>query len=168
MIIRKLLFTSLCLAALTTSYAQQQLSLYDSLRVMPAFRYYQLNGRVFVPDSLDDENQTVIVYFKKDCPFCERQAEIISNHLNNFPSNVEFLFIAKEDTDFINGFALKYKLGGSNKIKFLRDKERLYFQYCNPSYTPSIHIYSEKRKLIQFHEGVMTYKELLQQILGSI
>jgi thioredoxin-related protein len=143
--------------SLNEGYAQPKLSVYDSLEIMPNFKYYQLNGLLFTPDSLAPNKQTVMIYFKKDCPYCEKQGEIISTYIND-SNSVEFVFITREDSAFINYFANFHRLSVSKQVKFVQDKERLYYKYCKASYTPSIHVYDKKRKLLLFHEGVLDDK----------
>jgi len=163
-IFSKILLIAIGFLFLNTSYAQQKLSIYDSLGIMPEFRYYQLNGNVFAPDSLPQGKQIVMIYLKKDCPYCEEQIEMILSHSKDLSTDVEFILISKEDTAFIMDYAIKHKIAGNERIKFIQDKERLYYRYCKASYTPSIHIYNKKRKLVLFHEGVLDYKQLLEYI----
>ena len=160
---RKYILIGTLLLSLNISYAQQKLSFYDSLGVMPAFRFYQLNGQIFTPDSLSKEKQIVLIYFIQDCPYCEEQAEIVLKHLNDF-TDVEFIFISREDTAVIRNYAVIHMLAGKKQIRFVQDKERLYYKYYNASYTPSIHIYDKKLNLLLFNDGVLDDKQMLKYI----
>ncbi len=144
-------------------HAQQPLSSYDSLGLMPPFHYYQLNNNLFTPDSLIPDKQIVMIYIKKDCQFCEQQGAIIAENLNRFP-DVEFIFIAKADSVFIADYARRFKLSGHAAVKFVQDKDHLYYKLCNASYTPSIHIYDSNRRMRLFHEGTL-YKKVLKNYL---
>src|ERR1035437_6443770 len=114
--------------SLNTVKAQQKLSVSDSLGIMPAFRFYQLNGTVFTSDSLAKNKQIMLIYIKKDCPYCEQQGEIVSKLMSVSPS-VEFVFITKSDTGYIRDYSTKYKLAGNERVKFLKDNDLSYRQY---------------------------------------
>jgi peroxiredoxin len=130
---------------------------------MPSFRFYLPNGTVFTPDSLSNKNITVLIYFKPDCPFCENEAEIISKNINDFQST-DFVFITRYDTASIRYFAAIHKLDNNKKVKFVQDKEKLYYKFYIAHYTPSIHIYDENKKLKLFTQDMLTKDELLKYI----
>jgi thiol-disulfide isomerase/thioredoxin len=138
-------------------------SYFDSLGIMPSFRFYLANGTVFTPDSILDKATTVLIYFRTDCPFCEREAEVVSKNMNEFQS-VEFIFIARSDTADMRRFAEAYKLENNARVKFLQDKEKLYYKFYAASMTPSIHIYDRNKKLKLFKEGFLNKEELLKFI----
>ena len=138
-------------------------SYYDSTATMPPFRFYLPDGTLFTPGNLNKDHKTVMIYFKNECPYCEDQAEIISKNIIDFNA-VDFIFITKEDTSAIRSFSARYKLENNDRVKFLQDKERLYYRYYIAHSTPSIHIYDNNKRLIIFKEGVLGREELLKYI----
>lgn len=162
--IRFLVVVIVSVISLNSVFSQgKKLSYFDSTGTMPSFRFYQPNGALFTPDSLSLSNVTVFIYVKTDCPFCEKEAEMISKNISEFHS-VDFIFITRADTSSIRQFAGKYKLGTCINVKFLQDKERVYYKYYTTSYTPSIHIYDRSKKLKLFTEGFTSKEELLKYI----
>ena len=161
--VRFFFISVICLLSLSTSYAQQKLSFYDSLGIMPPFRFYQLNSQVFTPDSLIQGKPAILIYFKQDCPYCEEQAKIVLKLLNEV-NDIQFIFITKEDTTSIRSYAIKNKMADRLQVKFVQDKERAYNKYYNISYTPSIHIYDKNQKLLLFNDGVIDEKQILEYI----
>jgi peroxiredoxin len=131
---------------------------------MPSFRFYSPDGTVFTSDSLGNKNSTVIIYFKTDCPYCGKEADIISKNINDFPST-DFIFITRSsDTADVRSFVALHKLGSNKRVRFLQDKEKLYYKFYAASYTPSIHIYDKNKKLKLFAEGILIKEELLKYI----
>jgi len=128
---------------------------------MPNFLFYLADGNRFTPENLDKEHSTVLIYFKTDCPFCGKEAELISKNLEAF-KQVDFIFISRADTVNCRQFAANHHLCNTKGVKFLQDRDRNYYKYYTASYTPSIHIYDKHRKLELFKEGVVNKDELLQ------
>lgn len=163
----KLIFLSrLFIAALlfSSSFAFSQnkkLSYSDSIGIMPSFRFYFPDGTVFTNDSISNTNVTVLIYITADCPYCAKEADLISNNINDFKST-DFIFIARSDTATIRSFAASHKLANNNSVKFMQDKEGFYHKLYIAGYTPSIHIYDKNKKLKLFQEGVLTKEEVLK------
>ncbi len=142
---------------------KKKLSYCDSAGIMPVFKFYSTSGALFIPDSLSKNNSTILIYFKTDCPYCAKEADMISENINSFPS-VDFIFLSREDTTSIKSFALLHKLENNKKVKFLQDKEKLYYRYYTARYTPSIHIYDKNKKLELFVENILNKDELIKYI----
>ena len=143
------------------SFSQgNKLSYYDSAGTMPLFRYYNTSGALFNPGSLNKKNTTVLIYFRTDCPYCAGEADMISQNINDFPS-VDFIFLTREiDTASIKAFAENHKLENNQHVKFLLDKDKLYYTYYKAKYIPSIHIYDKNNKLKLFTQNVLSREEM--------
>ncbi len=137
-----------------------KLSYCDSAGTMPSFRFYSPSGALFCPDSLNKKNTTVLIYFKTSCPYCAEEADMISKNIHDFPS-VDFIFLTREkDTASIRNFAVTHKLENIQRVKFLQDKEKLYYTYYKANYIPSTHVYDKNNKLKLFTENVLSREEL--------
>jgi thiol-disulfide isomerase/thioredoxin len=147
----------------SVSCQETKLSYYDSTGIMPAFRYYSAEGTLFTPDNLNKNHKTVFIYYENGCPFCEKQAEIISACVQDFKAT-DFIFLTRDDTANMRSFKTSFKLANIESVKFLQDKERLYHRYYITYTTPSIHIYDKIRKLILFRQAVLNKAELLKYI----
>ena len=162
--LNRILFLFILFFSCNMAFGQKgKLSYCDSAGTMPLFRFYLPSGALFIPDSLSNVNTTVLIYFKTDCPYCVKEADIISKNINDFKS-IDFIFLSREDTASIRSFAIAHNLEKNNKVKFLQDKEKLYHRYYNARYTPSIHIYDKNKKLKFFTESVLSQEELLKDI----
>lgn len=138
-----------------------KLSYYDSLKTMPPFKYYLTNGTAYTPNNVSGKRTTMMIYFKNDCPYCQKEATIISNNIKEL-ANIDFVFITRQDTSLIKTFAKENKLENISNVKFVEDKDKLYYTFCKALYTPSIHVYNKHKKLIEFTEGVMKKDEILK------
>jgi len=158
------LFACTLLFSSGTAFCQnKKLSYSDSAGVMPSFRFYLPDGTLFTPDSLNDKNNAVLIYIKTNCPFCEKEADMIARNTDEFQS-IDFIFITRADTASIRQFSEDHKLEKNNRVKFLQDKERIYYKFYTASYTPSIHIYDRNKKLKLFTEGFLSKEELLKAV----
>ena len=104
-----------------------------------------------------------MIYFKTDCPFCEKEAEVISKNMNEF-QHTDFIFITRSDTADVRNFAVVHKLKNKTNVRFLQDKEKTYYKFYTASMTPSIHIYDRNKELKLFTEGFLSKDELLKYI----
>jgi hypothetical protein len=134
---------------------------YDSLGILPPFKFYNLNGQVFTPDSLKKGyHRTVVIYFKTGCEYCLNEFKIIKHSMPDFP-NTQFILISWEDAATLKTYDSLRQFKYFPQIKVLSDKDGVYRTYFNAHYTPSIHIYDEQLKLIQFHDGMINREKLL-------
>ncbi|MEI6488640.1 MAG: redoxin domain-containing protein [Bacteroidota bacterium] len=151
-------------ATIPNVYSQKTgLSEYDSLGTMPPFEYYTLSGEAFTPHDLSSTRKTVFIYFKNDCPYCQRQGSIIADHMADFAS-ADFVFITRQDSALAQEYATAHHLQNLANVKLVLDKKRLYYSYCKAQYTPSIHIYDKHKKLIKFTEGVLKRDDLMNYL----
>ncbi|MBI3512364.1 MAG: redoxin domain-containing protein [Bacteroidetes bacterium] len=139
------------------------LSLYDSLKVMPPFLYYTLDGKYFTIDSLKSNMKTVEIYFNPKCEHCQQEAQLISDSIKYFPKT-QFIFVSRADSVSLKKFASDYHLDSSKFITVLWDKDLLYYTFTIAHYTPSIHIYDEDQRLIYFAQDELTGKELIREL----
>ena len=137
--------------------------MYDSTGTMPPFIYYLLNGTAFTPNDISKNRNTVMIYFKNDCPYCNKEANIISDNITVFRS-IDFIFISREDSTTINGFTVVHKLDKLTNVKFVQDKDKTYYNYCTAQYTPSIHVYNKHKRLILYTQGTMK-KEHIEKFI---
>ena len=165
----KLLYFNIVLLALLifssgNIYSQKnKLSMYDSTETMPPFKYYYLDGTEFTPENISRKNNTIFIYFKNDCPYCNKEATIVSENIGDLNS-IDFIFISREDSTTIQNFAVAHNLNDKANIKFLNDKDQVYYNYCTAQYTPSIHIYDKHKKLISYSQGTMKKEGLMKYI----
>ncbi len=142
------------------AFAQKnKLSMFDSIREMPPFKYYLLDGSEFTPENIIKRRNTVMIYFKNDCPYCNKEASIISDNIRSFYS-IQFVFISREDSATINGFAVAHELDNLANVAFVQDKDKTYYNYCTAQYTPSIHVYNNHKKLISYIQGTMKKEQI--------
>ncbi len=149
--------------AFTRLAAQQDLSSWDSLRKMPPFTYFELDGRHFSPDELNKKQSTVIIYFNPDCDHCQKQAKVVTDNIDKFP-NVLFVFVSRADSAAMKKFADDMEFSKYPQVKIVIDRDRLYHTFTRAHSTPSIHIYNRKKKLVIYSEGVMSKETLLQYL----
>jgi hypothetical protein len=150
------LFLSFCLPA------QETKSTADSLGIMPEFTFYNLYGQVFTPDSLKKgKHKTVIIYFKTSCEFCLSEFKIIKHNRSEFPET-QFVLVSREPVEDLVRYDSLRQFSHYPHIRVLQDKNNNYYSYYTAHYTPSIHIYDEKRRLIRFSDGMISKEELIR------
>jgi len=136
---------------------------YDSLKVMPPFQYYTIEGNAFTQADLKKKKQTVFIFIKMGCPYCAEELEIIKKNISDF-SNTQFYLVSRADSSELKKFYSDYALIMYPQINILWDKDRKYYKYTIARVTPSIHIYDNKKRLLIFSEGVMNKVELSKYI----
>ncbi len=156
-----ILVSAFLFASFLACSQENKLSTYDSLGTMPPFKYYFPNGSAFAADNMSKKHSTVMIYFKDDCPYCNKQAKIIEDNIKDFDA-IDFVFISRDDTATINIFARNHKLQNNAQVSFLQDKDKMYYSFCTAQYTPSIHIYNKKKELLYYTQGIMKKEEILK------
>lgn len=151
------------LSFFATAQQSKKLSSYDSLKVMPPFQYYTTDGKLFTQSDLNKKKYSVFIYIKIGCSYCEDEVEIIKKNIDNY-SHTQFYLISRADTSELKKLYSEKILRDYPQIKILCDKDKLYYTYTIAHYTPSIHIYNRKRKLLNFTDGLMNEDELLKYI----
>ena len=160
----KIIFLALLSFSSGNIYSQKnKLSMCDSTGTMPPFKYYYLDGTEFTSENISKKNTTIFIYFKNDCPYCNKEAAIVSENIEDLNS-IDFIFISREDSTTIQNFAASHKLNDKANVKFLRDKDQVYYKYCTAQYTPSIHIYDKHKKLISYSQGTIKKEGLLKYV----
>ncbi len=134
----------------------------DSLGIVPDFRFYNLKGELFTKDSLQTgKSRTVIIYFKTSCEYCLSEFKLIKHNMSQFP-NAQFVLISREEIPELKKYDSARQFSYYPQIHVVSDKELRYRTYYEAYYTPSIHIYDEKMKLIRFSDGMIGKEELLR------
>ncbi len=157
------LFITVLLSIYGTAQESAKRINYDSLKVMPPFQYYTIDGNAFTQADLKKKKQTVFIFIKMGCPYCAEEIEIIKKNINDF-SHTQFYLISRADSSELKKFYSDYALIMYPQINILWDKDRRYYKYTIARVTPSIHIYDKKKRLLIFSEGVMNKEELLKYI----
>ncbi len=161
-----LLFLFLFWFLLSTPGNSQEtvLSHYDSLKTMPPFKFYNLQGKAFTPDSLKkNAHRIVIIYFKTSCEFCLSEFKLIKHSMQEF-TNDQFILISREETADLKKYDSLRQFEHYPQIRTVQDKDQLYRSWFRASYTPSIHIYDEHHALIRFQDGMLNKEDLLKYL----
>ncbi|HEV7230560.1 MAG TPA: hypothetical protein VGO45_04480 [Bacteroidia bacterium] len=138
-------------------------SVYDSLGILPVFRFYNLKGEPFTPDSLRKDRKTVLIYFKTDCEFCLSEFKLIKHNISSFPGT-DFILISRESVPDLKKYDSLRQFHYFPQIRIVQDKEGLYRSYFVAHYTPSIHIYDKHGKLLRFSDGMLSKEEFLKSL----
>jgi hypothetical protein len=149
------------LLAFKADAQEAKFSHYDSLGVLPPFKFYNLKGEVFTTDSLKKGvHRTVVIYFKTGCEYCLNEFKIIKHSMADFP-NTQFILVSWEDAPVLKTYDSLRQFRYFPQIRILSDKDGLYRTWFEAHFTPSIHIYDEQFKLLQFHDGMINREKLL-------
>ncbi len=139
---------------------ETHLSQCDSLGICPDFKFYNLQGQVFNRDSLQKGmHRIVLIYFSTSCEFCLSEFKIIKKNMAQF-SKTSFILISTEETADLRKYDSLRQFAYFPQIRIVQDKNHLYHKYFTAHYTPSVHIYDKKGKLLHFSDGKMTKEEL--------
>jgi cytochrome oxidase Cu insertion factor (SCO1/SenC/PrrC family) len=156
-----------CLLFLLSNRGNAQetpLSHYDSLSTMPPFKFYNLKGEAFTPDSLKKgTHRVVLIYFKTSCEFCLSEFKLIKHGMRDYP-NTQFILISREEPEALKAYDSLRQFSHFPQIRVLEDRNRLYHTYFEAHYTPSIHVYDENYKLIRFLDGMLNKEELVKYL----
>lgn len=128
---------------------------------MPNFKFYDLKGQVFTPQSLSYKNYLTFIFYDVDCGHCEEQAAAIAKNIKKF-KNTTMLWVTIGEDDKIAAFKHKY-FKNSKNIIFLNDRDMNIFEAFNGTITdtPTTLIFDRNRC-----EITRMYKAPIEKIYG--
>ena len=107
--------------------------------------------------------KVVLVLFQPDCDHCQREAEEIHRHLEDF-ADYSVYFITYAPLQDIQQFAKDYQLSDQDNIFFALSEVQPILQNFGSIPTPSLYIYSEQQQLVKAFEGETPIKDILEHL----
>jgi peroxiredoxin len=108
------------------------------------------------------KGSNILILFQPDCDHCQREAEEIRQHLDQF-KNYDLYFISADQMPAIEAFAKAYDLAGHSNVKFATTTVENVLSNFGAIPAPSVYIYSD-RKLIKKFNGEVGIDAILQAI----
>jgi peroxiredoxin len=133
------------------------------IKTMPKFSYQNLDGSVFTNANLKINTPTIFVYFNSDCEFCNGEASMIKENVDQF-SNIQLVFISFEKPVAIKTFAQKNKLDGYDNIHFVCDSKVSFSTTFDVKSMPCLVMYNKNNQLIEKIKGQTKVESLLKKI----
>jgi hypothetical protein len=138
------------------------MSHFDSLGILLEFKFYTLQGQEFNTDSLKKGmHRTVLIYFNTNCEYCLSEFILIKKNMVQFPKT-NFILISGEEMPVLLNYDSLRQFSLFPQIRVVQDRDHVYHHLYTSHYTPSIHIYNRKGKLLHFSDGKMTREELIR------
>lgn len=96
------------------------------------------------------KGKTMLILFQPECDHCQREAEEIRKHLEEF-SEYELYFISADQMPAIEEFGKTYDLLGHSNVKFAATTVESVLGNFGPISAPSIYIYHDQRLVKKFN-----------------
>jgi len=135
----------------------------EQLQTIPEFEFFTLEQQPFTKAELQPNLNTIFIYFKSDCDFCQYEAQNISDNLDSF-KNVQFIFVSTESIEVIQDFSKQYNFYNQQNITFLYDNNSLFSSQFDATSTPYVLIYDKNQQLIKKHKGQLNVKGILRAL----
>ena len=135
----------------------------EQLQTIPEFEFFTLEQQPFTKAELQPNLNTIFIYFKSDCDFCQYEAQNISDNFNSF-KNEQIIFVSTEPITSIQQFSEKHKLNNRQNITFLYDNSSLFYSEFDATSIPYILIYDKNQELIKKHKGQLNVKGILRAL----
>jgi peroxiredoxin len=108
------------------------------------------------------KGKTMLILFQPDCDHCQREAQEIRKHLDQF-DEYSLYFISAGEMPAIEQFGRTYDLLGHSNIKFAATTAENVLSNFGPIAAPSIYIYVDQ-KLVRKFNGEVGIDLILQAI----
>lgn len=106
--------------------------------------------------------KTMLILFQPDCDHCQREAQEIRKHLDEF-SEYALYFISADQLPAIEQFGKDYDLLGHKNVKFAATTVESVLGNFGPISAPSVYIYVDQ-KLVKKFNGEVEIDLILQAI----
>ena len=143
--------------------AKEKNEIAKQLQTIPNFELLTLNQKPFINDNLEENLNTIFIYFNSECDFCQHEAQSISDNLDKF-KEVQFVFVSTEPIATIQQFSEQYNLNNEQNITFLYDNLDIFPSRFDATSIPYILIYNSNQKLIKKHKGQLNAKGILRAL----
>lgn len=109
------------------------------------------------------KGKTVLVLFQPACDHCQREANEIREHLDNF-QDYQVYFISSAELAEIQQFAIDYKLSDETNFHFGTTSAVNVVNSFGSIPTPSLYIYSADGQLITDFKGETPIEKILEAL----
>jgi cytochrome oxidase Cu insertion factor (SCO1/SenC/PrrC family) len=133
------------------------------LEHIPDFSFTTVDNEEFSNSHLQENLNTIFIYFNSTCDFCQYEAQSISENLDRF-DNVQFIFVSEEPKDIIKEFSRTYQLDNKEQITFLHDSLDTFSDRFDATSIPYLLIYDTNGKLIKKHKGQLNANGILMYL----
>lgn len=139
---------------------QEKSTLASYMAFRPKIELLNTEQVAFNTANLDQNTNTVFVFYNSGCDFCHHEAEGISEYKEQF-SDTQILFVSYEPLDSIRKFAQHYQLNNPPQIQFFYDTHHFFTNQLAVSSVPFLLIYNKDQQLIKKHQGPLNASALL-------
>ncbi|OWY23784.1 hypothetical protein C7N43_13355 [Sphingobacteriales bacterium UPWRP_1] len=134
----------ICLFVFIAVQPAQAQSQAKTVKKLPEFSFYDLDGKVFTSKQLKYDKYLMVVYFDPDCEHCNAQAEQIKNNIAKF-KGVTMVWLSIGDPGMMKDFKNKY-FANSKQVIFLHDPTMNIFKaFPDAIETPTLYIYNKNK-----------------------
>ena len=107
--------------------------------------------------------KTILILFFPDCDHCQRESKAIQAKIDAF-KDYTLYFLSTTPVEEIQDFANEYKLDSIANVKFGQIAPDKVFVNFGSIPTPSLYIYSAKRKLKKQFNGETTVEQIISAL----
>lgn len=138
-------------------------------QTIPSFSFLTLDGKPFTDKNIALGKKSIILLFDASCEHCQHEIKAIGKQYSAFKS-VNLYLVSMDDKSEIVKFMNTYGKGlnGKKNVTVLNDPQRQFIPKFGPTKYPSMYIYSETGKLIEYLGGQKEVKEVLAALNKSV
>lgn len=146
-----------------TSKIKYKNKIAKNIKTIPAFAYQDINGNIFTNEELRKETATIFIYFNTECEFCNEEAKIIKENINEFNKS-QLVFVSFEKPELIKKFAQKHQLKTYDNVYFLCDNKVTFAATFDVNSLPCLVLYDKKQNLIEKIKGQTGIEVLVKKM----
>ncbi len=135
----------------------------ENIKSIPPFNFQNVKGGLFTNENLIKNIPTLFIYFNSECDFCNEEAEMIKQNIDQF-STFQLIFVSIESPTKIKEFAIRHKLINYDKINFLSDTNVSFAPTFDVKSLPSIVLYDNNQHLIEKIKGQIKPEVLIEKL----
>lgn len=161
----RLLFITLLMNTTILAFGQKDsLPPYLQFRTLPPFKLLKSDSSGWITKAdLQKHKRTIIMLFSPDCEHCQKQTEILMEHLDEL-KDVQIVMATTLPLEKIKEFIRRFKLNDHPNFFIGRDNAMFLGIYFDLHSIPLLAIYNKKDELINVFEGGAKWKKLAEAL----
>ena len=135
----------------------------QNIKKIPNFEFQNIKGGVYTNANLKANTPKLFVYFNSECDYCNEEAQMIKEKINDF-SSCQIIFISTEKKTKIRDFANQHQLLNYDNITFLSDSNNSFATIFDVKSMPCLVLYDAQNKLIEKIRGQTKAETLIAKL----
>ena len=163
---KQILSFSFCMIFLLSCHQKQEGFRSADISNLPDFKMLLMDSStIFHKKDIPDGKPIIIIYFRPNCPFCQRETKTILANIKDL-KKVQIYFLAGAPFEKIKEFYTTFHLNQYENIKVGKDYEYSFKSAFRPTNIPYTVIYNAQKQLIKLYSGEIGIDNLITATRG--